>query len=241
MEICIITSLPLNPSGLLTTRSLKCQTQVSSTASALPNSPPSNACNRIAPRLSTHSIPLLNGSDSEVDSEAMACDVGEPERSAEITPNQERGRNKPGPLAKSLIKSIKKGQEVLLKQRAGREANYDYAVFQCLIPNDGNSYDLKQIEKALLRMEESHKKDKDKRKLWTTWYFRCCLQMVIEEEYPWQKPYHRKHKTFQGAKAANFIVNKLLKSDGIAAMGVYSALAGRMIPLTLLCIWLIKL
>ncbi|EHK16457.1 uncharacterized protein TRIVIDRAFT_227322 [Trichoderma virens Gv29-8] len=169
----------------------------------------SDACNKITTRVSTRSIPL-DGSDSEVGSEGMGRDVSEPGH-ARITRKQDRGRNKPEPIAKGLVKRIQKGQ--MNRVKSGQEVNDDHAAFKFLVPHDGNNYDLNQIMNALLEMETRYRKDKDNGKWWTPWFFRCCLQMVIEEVLPWNKHPHRKHKPFQGAKAANLIVDKLLKSD----------------------------
>ncbi|KAL7932166.1 hypothetical protein V8C35DRAFT_307547, partial [Trichoderma chlorosporum] len=144
----------------------------------------------------------------------------------DIKTSKNRPRNDPQALAENLVITIKKAQEDLVKRKEAEprlEANYDHAVFQGLIPNDGKIIDLNQIEQALKDMQNYYKDDK--RKLWTSWYFRCCFQMVIEKAYnPPGFQGHNKNKPFQGAKIVNLIINKLLISDGLAAMGVYIAL-----------------
>lgn len=117
-----------------------------------------------------------------------------------------------------------------MKKRV-QQTNYDRAVFQLVIHNKGNGFDLDQIENTLLGLEKSCSK-RDKRKKWTIWYFLSCFRMVREGawEEAWktrQRHPLRKHKPFQGAKVANLIINKLVGFDDLAAMGVYGALAGK--------------
>ncbi|KAL7906006.1 hypothetical protein GGI35DRAFT_126629 [Trichoderma velutinum] len=164
-------------------------------------------------------------SDDEVDSGGIVCAVGEPGRNTKIAFNQKRSRNHPHEVAESLTKIIMENTGKQEPVGPGQEANYDFTIVQSLNPKDIASYDWNRIQHALSETEFYYKKEGNKKKEWTVWYFRCCLQMVLEKTYYQQQYLNHKSRTFKGAKVANLIINKLLKSDGIAAVGVYNALA----------------
>ncbi|KAL7940742.1 hypothetical protein V8C42DRAFT_207334 [Trichoderma barbatum] len=220
---------------------LKRQAQEPFSSSTPPNPPPIDASDRIVPLASNRSVSLENsrkrprsdtaifGSDTEADGERTVCTVNEPGGGTTTTSSRDEVRKvKLQSLAKNLVTRIKKGQDDIKKREmeSGQEVNCDDAFFQCLIPYDGKSFNLDQVEKILSGIDISHT---DNRKTWTHWFFSSCLQIVREEaEHRWQitdRHRNRKHKPFQAAKVANLIVNKLLISDGISAMGVYNALA----------------
>jgi hypothetical protein len=64
--------------------------------------------------------------------------------------------------------------------------------------------------------------EKIKRRAWTSWFVLSCLQLIRDK-----RRGGRKRLPARGAKLANLIVNRLLISEGAAAMGVYDALAGK--------------
>ncbi|KAL7928117.1 hypothetical protein V8C35DRAFT_318867 [Trichoderma chlorosporum] len=183
---------------------LKCSPKNSSTPSALPDLPASEVCDPVREADSDSFEPR-----SEVDSE--------PARNARNISQKPRDRNNPKTVAERLVKAI--------KEKLPREGtNYDQAAFQCLIPNSGKGYNLEEIKETLLEREAVYGAAKDKVNMWTAWYFRCCLQIVIERVDN-RVRYGRKHTPFEGAEVANLVVDNLLKYDGLAAMSVYAALA----------------
>lgn len=157
-----------------------------------------------------------------------------------MVPRRSLNRNKPESLAGSLIKTIKNGQDKLMKRgtKPDQEANHNHAVLPHIIPNACTNHDFDQTKASLLNLETYYKKKNDKKKMWTAWFLYSCLQLVIEEANPLPPNQHHKHKPFLGARVANLIVNKLLQSDGISAMGVFNILAGRITLPVLIWLWL---
>ncbi|KAL6695131.1 hypothetical protein J3F84DRAFT_39186 [Trichoderma pleuroticola] len=166
-----------------------------------------------------------NVSDDIFDSEGIICAIGEPGRSTKITSNEKQSRNNPNAIAESLTRIIVENVEKQGQVDPVQEANYDFTIVQPLNPKGNTTYNLDQIHHALSETESYYKKEGNKKKEWTIWYFRCCLQMVLEKTYFQQQYLHHRSRTFKGAKVANLIINKLLKSDGIAAVGLYNILA----------------
>lgn len=169
-------------------------------------------------------------SESESENEKRASAPKELERNTTLTPNSDKSRNKIKQNADKLIQVIISGQEKLETrlQKEG-ETNYDLTVFKLKIPKNGEDYNLEQIENTLLELEASCT---DKRKKWTLWYFLSCIQMVKEEIWETrrettEKHRGRKHKPYLSAKIINLIINKLIETDNMAAMGVYNAFTGK--------------
>ncbi|KAL7919283.1 hypothetical protein ACQKWADRAFT_209934 [Trichoderma austrokoningii] len=151
--------------------------------------------------------------------------LSESESNITVAPSQ--SQNRLLSIANNLTNVIKRGQGKI-RERV-QETHYDRAVFQLVVHNEGRGFDLEQIENMLLGLEISSE-NTDKRRKWTIWYFLSCFRMVREGawEESWKtrkRNRFRKHKPFHGAKVANLIVNKIIDSDGLAAMRVYGALA----------------
>lgn len=127
-------------------------------------------------------------------------------------------------LSRTLSKKIKTGQ----KKRETREGkqeclnpnNYTDAIYQCMQQTTDKSFDvyLDRLEHALAAESQESQM---KRRAWTLWFILSCLQLVRDK-----RRGGRKRLAARGAKLANLIVNRLLVSEGAAAMGVYDALAG---------------
>lgn len=126
-------------------------------------------------------------------------------------------------LARLLSRKIKIGQ----KKREDLEAKGRWVdsegtaqtIHQCFQQTIDKGFDLDQIERALAT--EVQKTDV-KRRAWTAWFVLSCLQLIRDK-----RRTGRKCLPARGARLANLIVNRLLLSDGVAAMGVYDALAGK--------------
>lgn len=103
----------------------------------------------------------------------------------------------------------------------------DLAVARCIssVDDDGklDKYlnDIEQGFKQAVKLDESDVK----RRTWTLWMFLSCLRLVREK-----RRKGRKHVPSQAAKLFNLIINRLLVSEGVMAVGVYEALAGRALP-----------
>lgn len=126
-------------------------------------------------------------------------------------------------LARILSKKIKTGQRKR-EEREGKQGyvdpnNYSHTIYQCMQQITDKSFDgyLDRVEHALAaEVQES----KIKRRAWTSWFVLSCLQLIRD-----RRRGGRKRLPARGAKLANLIVNRLLISEGAAAMGVYDALA----------------
>ncbi|KAL7917291.1 hypothetical protein ACQKWADRAFT_307144 [Trichoderma austrokoningii] len=101
-----------------------------------------------------------------------------------------------------------------------RALNVDHAVSHCFCPREYNqsfNSHLDQIEEKLVSaMNNSY----DKTMVWLNWFFYSCLRLVRD-----RRRSGRRHMPSTGAKLANLIVDRLLISDGLEALGVYNALA----------------
>jgi hypothetical protein len=127
-------------------------------------------------------------------------------------------------LSRTLSKKIKTGQKKR-EQREGRREyvdpnNYTHAIYQCMQQTTDKSFDvyLDRVEHALAAESQE---SQIKRRAWTSWFVLSCLQLIRDK-----RRGGRKRLAARGAKLANLIVNRLLISEGAAAMGVYDALAG---------------
>ncbi|PNP48791.1 hypothetical protein TGAMA5MH_00245 [Trichoderma gamsii] len=120
-------------------------------------------------------------------------------------------------IADKISRKIQKYHDDLDGTRA---LNVDYAISHCLCPRVcGQSFDgyLDQIEEKL---ESVMNDSKDKMIVWLNWFYCSCLRLVRE-----RRRSGPRHMPSTGAKLTNIIVDRLLISDGLAALGVYNAVA----------------
>ncbi|KAL6868031.1 hypothetical protein J3F83DRAFT_88737 [Trichoderma novae-zelandiae] len=206
--------------------------RLTTTPVALSRTPASTAIDTIMSNTSGHPPPHENGNmaipASTVDpagEEALPAVNGQ-ERNANATSSQ--GRDMAGKLrlyATQVANAIRRGlykAEVrkILWSEQDMEAGYEYVVSHVPVPDEGrgSAVYLDQVENQL--SSAMKEEPDDKTTAWINWFFLSNLQLVREHGRD-----GRKHLPLKGAKLANLIVNKLLISDGVAALGVYNALA----------------
>lgn len=134
-------------------------------------------------------------------------------------------------LVDKLVRKVESGQARRVKREKKRKGNtevqvigVDNAVSQCLLREvDDEKLDryLDQVERALDDYIRGDKCDVNRR-TWTVWFYLACLRIVRE-----LRRKGCKHRPSNGARLASQIVNRLLVTDGVAAMGVYDGLAGK--------------
>lgn len=117
--------------------------------------------------------------------------------------------------ANAIIKNIMKGEEIVSMQRIS------FAELSPL-PYQEESSD-KYLDRVEGVLESLYKSEKDNRRVWTVWYFLSCLRLVRGNR---RKGTH--DLPARGAKVANHIINSLIRSHGLNAMGVYNRLSGRL-------------
>lgn len=245
MKKCIVNSSCLE-SLFTNPHSLKHRPRAPSLPYTSLNILPGNISNGTIARTAGYPMPLENGENHTCLSKEAISSSGVGVGSQEVirTVNTARAneniksvqgldpQTKLGSIAIKISRKIQKYYDNLDGKRA---LNVDYAVSHCLCPREYNqSFDgyLDQIEEKLVSvMNDSN----DKMIVWLNWFFYSCLRLVRE-----RRRSGRRHMPSTGAKLANIIVDRLLISDGLAALGVYNALAGRLPPSMLLCTRLIN-
>lgn len=235
MKKCIISS-PYLESLFTNLHSLQHRPQTPSVPSASFTTLPDNTSNGTIARTTGYPMPLGNGenhiclskeaissSGNEVGSQEVICTVNTARANEKIRSIQGLGpQTKLGSIANNISQKIQKYCDNLDDTRA---LNVDYALSHCLCPRVfSQSFDgyLDQIEEKLESVMDD---SKDKMIIWLNWFYYSCLRLVRD-----RRRSGRRHMPSTGAKLANIIVDRLLISDGLAALGVYNALAGRLPP-----------
>ncbi|KAI8710366.1 hypothetical protein NCS52_01581600 [Fusarium sp. LHS14.1] len=175
-----------------------------------------------------------SNTDSQVEGDVdgiTSCTESESRETAVSISTQDGMATKPhlDRLIDGLVKKVESGQAKRVKREKRQKNNkevevigVDNVVSQCLLREiDDENLDryLDRVEKALDQYIQGDKCDV-RRRSWTTWFYLACLRIVRE-----LRRKGRKHRPSNGARLANQIVNHLLVTDGVAAMGVYDGLA----------------
>ncbi|KAF5724656.1 hypothetical protein FMUND_621 [Fusarium mundagurra] len=133
-------------------------------------------------------------------------------------------------VVKNLVNAVLHGQKKIDKDlkkwnKTQLEAIKYHSIVPQSLPADADSQSfheyLDQVEEALLNHMRVEKHDLKKRN-WMTWFYLSCLRLVREKI-----DKGLKHGSATAAKIINDIVDRLLITDGVQAVGVYDGLSER--------------
>ena len=148
-------------------------------------------------------------------------------------PEQETGRKRKRPpmrsnrqMADSLIEKAKSGMEKMLKRE--KRAFDPFAIQTIVSLCQRRAVDEKTLDQLLSKLEKAFKKqakqvrEESKVTVWMNWYYSACLRMILH-----LRGRGKRDRRANGAYIIHLIVNDLLATEGIDALSVIAAYAGK--------------